>query len=282
MLIAIASGKGGTGKTTVAVNLACVLSSSSPLTLADCDVEEPNAHLFFPGSGVKEPVTLPVPVIDPGRCDYCGKCGLFCQYGALIVLKERVLQYPQLCHSCGGCRLVCPTHAISERPEQAGTIERYDPTPSLHLVTGRLAEGSIHTPTVIRAVRDAVDGAPLVLLDAPPGTACAAMETLQGCDFCLMVTEPTPFGLHDLRLICELARLFRIPAGVVINRCDDEDTAVEAFCREQDLPVLMRIPFDRTIALMQGSSRIISRDDPVWRDRFRRLGRDCLAMAGGR
>jgi len=280
MQIAIASGKGGTGKTTVAVNLALALSAIRQVTLADCDVEEPNLHLFFSGRTKEEEITVPVPEIDTSTCILCGKCGQFCRYGALIVLKNQVLQYPGLCHSCGGCSMVCPNGSISERPDIAGVLHVSDPEPSLRLISGTLREGSIHTTAVIKAVRNKLITRDLVLLDAPPGTACAAMETLEGCDFCLLVTEPTPFGLHDLTLICKLAEVYRIPVGVVINRSDNQDNVVDLFCKEQNIPVLMRIPFDRKIALLQGSGRIISRENPGWRERFSRLGLECIKQAG--
>ena len=280
MQIAIASGKGGTGKTTVAVNLALALSAIRQVTLADCDVEEPNLHLFFSGRTKEEEITVPVPEIDTSTCILCGKCGQFCRYGALIVLKNQVLQYPGLCHSCGGCSMVCPNGSISERPDIAGVLHVSDPEPSLRLISGTLREGSIHTTAVIKAVRNKLITRDLVLLDAPPGTACAAMETLEGCDFCLLVTEPTPFGLHDLTLICKLAEVYRIPVGVVINRSDNQDNVVDLFCKEQNIPVLMRIPFDRKIALLQGSGHIISRDNPGWRERFSRLGLECIKQAG--
>lgn len=282
MQIAIASGKGGTGKTTVAVNLAFALSSSRQVTLADCDVEEPNLHLFFPGLPVKEEITVLVPEIDTQTCILCGKCGQFCRYGALIVLKDQVLQYPLLCHSCGGCTMVCPNGSISEKPVVVGMVHRLIPGPSLKLISGTLCEGSIHTTTVIRAVRKQVESDDLVLFDAPPGTACAAMETLEGCDFCLLVTEPTPFGLHDLILIQKLAQALHVPVGVVINRSDDSDGFVEFYCKDQNIPVLMKIPFDRTIALEQGSNQIISRSNPEWCEKFLKLGMTCLALAGER
>ncbi|MBN1166146.1 MAG: ATP-binding protein [Methanospirillaceae archaeon] len=282
MQIAIASGKGGTGKTTVAVNLALALSTSHEVTLADCDVEEPNCHLFFSGHPDEEIVTNPVPEIDTDACTLCGTCGSFCRYGALIVLTDRVLQYPQLCHSCGGCEIVCPTGAISMRPEKAGVVHISKPKPSLSLISGTLEEGSIHTTTVIKAVRRHLLRENLVLLDAPPGSSCAAMETLKDCDFCLMVTEPTPFGLHDLTLIHEVTEIFNIPTAVVINRSDEKNNDVDMYCTAHNLPVLMRIPFDRTIALMQGSGEIISGQDPVWRERFVRLGLQCLALTGAR
>ncbi len=282
MQIAIASGKGGTGKTTVAVNLALALCASHEVTLADCDVEEPNCHLFFSGNQKEEIVTHPVPDIDTAACTLCGTCGSFCRYGALIVLADRVLQYEKLCHSCGGCEIVCPTKAISMRPERAGVVHISNPKPSLLLISGTLEEGSIHTTAVIKAVRRHLTREALALLDAPPGSSCAAMETLKDCDFCLMVTEPTPFGLHDLSLIHEVTEIFDIPTAVVINRNDEKDNGVESYCTAHNLPVLMRIPFDRTIALMQGSGSIISEQDSAWRERFVRLGYECLALAGAR
>jgi MinD superfamily P-loop ATPase len=282
MQIAIASGKGGTGKTTVAVNLALALSASRQVTLADCDVEEPNLHLFLSALAEEEIVTVLVPEIDTRTCILCGKCGQFCRYGALIVLKDQVLQYPKLCHSCGGCSMVCPNGSISERPEIVGVLHRSNPEPLLRLITGTLREGSIHTTAVIRAVRNQFNPEDLVLLDAPPGTACAAMETLEGCDFCLLVTEPTPFGLHDLTLIHKLAQLYHIPVGVVINRSDNTDNLVEFYCRDQNIPILMYIPFDRTIALQQGSGQIISKSDPRWREQFFKLGQACITLAGVR
>ncbi len=280
MHIVIASGKGGTGKTTVAVNLAFILSTEQRVVLADCDVEEPNLHLFFQSQVAEKDVTLPVPDIEKSTCILCGKCGEFCRYGALIVLNDQVLQYPNLCHSCGGCSMVCPVGSISERPEIIGKIQVSDPDPSLHLVTGVLREGSIHSPAMIRAVRKELSSDDLVILDAPPGTSCAAMEALEGCDLCVLVTEPTPFGLHDLMLIYQVVRMFEIPVAVVINRNDNQDTGVESFCREQSIPVILKIPFDRDIALKQGRGRIISRDDPVWREPFSRMAMESLKLAG--
>jgi MinD superfamily P-loop ATPase len=282
MQIAIASGKGGTGKTTVAVNLALVLSASRQVILADCDVEEPNLHLFFSGQAEEEEITVQVPQINTKTCILCGKCGQFCRYGAIIVLNDQVLQFPQLCHSCGGCSMVCPNGSICEKPKVVGILRRSKPEPSLRLITGTLCEGSIHTTTVIRAVKNEVNQNDLVFLDAPPGTACAAMETLGGVDFCLLVTEPTPFGLHDLTLIQKLAELYHVPVGVVINRTDTADSLVELYCKDQNIPVLMKIPFDRRIALQQGSGQIISRVDPRWSEQFFRLGQTCLTLVGER
>ena len=204
MKIAIASGKGGTGKTMVAANLAFTLSRDGQVTLVDCDVEEPNLHLFFPAPAVITEVTLPVPVIDENTCQHCGLCGEFCQYGAITVLPTRVLFFPELCHSCGGCMLVCPNDAIHEEPKRIGTVAVSTPLPRLKLISGMLDTGNPHAVPVIRAAKKLAVGDPLVICDSAPGTSCPVVETLDGCDCCILVTESTPFGLHDLRLAVDV------------------------------------------------------------------------------
>ena len=268
MKIAIASGKGGTGKSTVAANLAWALASSRDVVLVDCDVEEPNLHLFFPAQAVDLPVTTPVPEIDPARCTLCGECGKFCRFGALAVVKDCVLTFPHLCHSCGGCTLVCPQGAIREVLRTIGRVACSKPLPRLVLISGILNEGEVQAPAVIRAAKMFAEGHPLILYDASPGIACPVIETLEGSDYCLLVTESTPFGLHDLRLAAEVAETLDIPAGVVINRSDGEDEETVAFCREHDLPILMTIPFSREIAAIQNRGGLITRDLPGWEERF--------------
>ncbi len=268
MRIAIASGKGGTGKSTVAANLAWALARSRDVALVDCDVEEPNLHLFFPAPATEIPVTTPVPEIDAERCTLCGECGKFCRFGALAVLKDRVLTFPHLCHSCGGCTLVCPQGAIREVPRTIGRVTCSRPLPRLTLISGVLNEGEVQAPAVIRAAKRSAEGHPLIIYDASPGIACPVIETLEGSDACILVTESTPFGLHDLRLAVEVAETLGISAGVVINRSDGQDEATVAFCREHGLPVLMTIPFSREIAAVQNRGGLISRDIPGWEERF--------------
>ena len=268
MRIAIASGKGGTGKSTVAANLAWALARSRDVALVDCDVEEPNLHLFFPAPATEMPVTTPVPEIDAERCTLCGECGKFCRFGALAVLKDRVLTFPHLCHSCGGCTLVCPQGAIREVPRTIGRVTCSRPLPRLTLISGVLNEGEVQAPAVIRAAKRSAEGHPLTIYDASPGIACPVIETLEGSDACILVTESTPFGLHDLRLAVEVAETLGIPAGVVINRSDGQDEETVAFCREHGLPVLMTIPFSREIAAVQNRGGLISRDLPGWEERF--------------
>ncbi|WP_292522013.1 ATP-binding protein [Methanoculleus sp.] len=280
MKIAIASGKGGTGKSTVAANLACTLARSRDVVLVDCDVEEPNLHLFFPAGAVDVPVTTPVPVIDPTRCTFCGECGRFCNFGALSVLKDRVLVFPDLCHSCGGCVLVCPQGAVREVRRTVGRVACSRPLPRLTLVSGVLNEGEVQAPAVIRVAKMLGEGHPLTLYDASPGIACPVIETLEGSDACVLVTESTPFGLHDLRLAVEVVERLGIPAGVVINRSDGEDAAISGFCRDHGLPVLMTIPFSREIAAVQNRGGLIASLLSGWEERFAGLYEGIVQIAG--
>ena len=280
MRIAIASGKGGTGKSTVAANLAWALARSRDVALVDCDVEEPNLHLFFPAPATDVPVTTPVPEIDAGRCTLCGECGRFCRFGALAVVKDSVLTFPHLCHSCGGCTLVCPQGAIREVPRIVGRVACSRPPPRLTLVSGVLDEGEVQAPAVIRAAKARAEGHPLTIYDTSPGTSCPVIETLEGSDFCLLVTESTPLGLHDLRLAVEVAETLGISAGVVINRSDGQDEATVAFCREHGLSILMTIPFSREIAAVQNRGGLVSRDLPGWEERFVGLFRAVSDLAG--
>jgi MinD superfamily P-loop ATPase len=209
MQIVIASGKGGTGKSTVAANLAWSRAQAAPVTLVDCDVEEPNLHLFFPGEHTETPVTRLVPAFDGERCTRCGECGRFCRFGAIAVLKDRVLFFPEICHSCGGCMLVCPSAAITEKPIPLGRIEERHPLSALRLISGVMNEGEAVGIPVIRAAKEAAAGDGTVILDSSPGTACPVIETVKGSDVCVLVTEATPFGLHDLKLRSSLLSGYR-------------------------------------------------------------------------
>jgi MinD superfamily P-loop ATPase len=281
MKIAVASGKGGTGKTMVAANLAFTLSLERDTTLVDCDVEEPNLHLFFPAEATSHEVTVTIPVIDGETCDRCGKCGEACQYGALTVLKDRVLFFPELCHSCGGCTLACPQGAIREGQRRIGQVTTAHPSPRLTLVTGILDEGNPMATPVIRAAKETAAGKDLVILDASPGTACPVIETLDGCDIVILVTESTPFGLHDLGLAAEVVGVLGIPAGVVINRSDGDDSKTREFSEGHGLPVLMTIPFDRGIAGIQNRGKLLCAEIPGWQRDFAGLFGRCEELAGG-
>ena len=280
MKLAVASGKGGTGKSMVAANLAFTLAGVGPVTLVDCDVEEPNLHLFFPGQAETRDVTLPVPVINESLCDRCGECGKFCQYGALTVLPDRVLFFSELCHSCGGCMRVCPKNAIREEPRRIGTLSKSLPLPNLKLITGILDTGNPLAVPIIRDAKHEASGDPLVIFDTAPGTSCPVVEALDGCDACILVTESTPFGLHDLKLAVDVTNSMGIPSGVIINRSDGKDSDTLQFCADNDLDILMTIPFSRTIAAIQSRGDILCRAKPEWQKDFCSLFIKCRTLAG--
>ncbi len=269
MIITIASGKGGTGKTTVATNLAVSLSDG--VQLLDCDVEQPNAHLFIkPEITHSEKITTPVPEVDLDKCDSCGKCGEICQFSAITVLAEYVLTFPELCHSCKGCMMVCPKEAISEKGRQLGVLEK-GVAGSLDFVQGRLRITEAMSPPLIAAVKEHADPDRTVIIDAPPGTSCPVIATLKGSDFVLLVTEPTPFGLNDLKLAVGAVRILGIPMGIVINRSDAGDDGVSSYAKEEGIPVLMEIPDDRKIAEAYSRGIMIVDAFPEMREEFQDL-----------
>jgi len=248
MIISVASGKGGTGKTTVAVSLALSLEARRSVQFLDCDVEEPNAHLFLKPSIDKTlPVFILVPEVDEAKCTFCGKCAEVCAHNAIAVIKNTVLVFSELCHGCGGCSLLCPEKAIKDVGKKIGVLES-GAAGNLQFIHGKLDIGQPMSPPLIRAVKKTINKKRTVIIDVPPGTSCPVIEATKGSDFCLLVTEPTPFGLHDLRLTVETVQQLRIPIGVIINRADLGDQDVEAYCQKENIPILMTIPFDRKIA----------------------------------
>jgi MinD superfamily P-loop ATPase len=268
MQVVVASGKGGTGKTSVAVNLALSVGAKQVL---DCDVEEPNVHIFLePGSTESQPVELLVPSIIEERCTYCRRCAEFCQYNALFVAGETAMVFPELCHSCGGCKLVCPEDAIEETPRVIGNIFK-GRADGIELVYGELKIGEPLAVPIISKVKEQANQEGLVILDAPPGSACPVVEAVHGSDFCLMVTEPTPFGLHDLEVATEVVKQLGVPMGVVVNFAGIGDRGVYEFCERQDIPVLMEIPFDRRIAELYSRGVPFTEEMTEWRPRFQRL-----------
>jgi MinD superfamily P-loop ATPase len=245
LTVSIASGKGGTGKTTVATNLALVWKRTQ---LLDCDVEEPNAHIFLkPHIEKTEIVSIPVPEIDKSSCTFCGTCAEVCAFNALAVLKNDVLVFSSLCHGCGACSILCPEHAIRETPRTIGVVES-GRAGDVEFVHGRLNIGETMSPPVIRDVKKHVTADKTTIIDAPPGTSCPVIESVKGSDFCVLVTEPSPFGFNDLCLAVEMVKVLHIPMGVVINRADTGYDKIDEFCHKESIPVLMRIPFDRQIA----------------------------------
>jgi len=269
--IAVASGKGGTGKTTVAVNLALAIKDEYPVQLLDCDVEEPNVFLFMNPEDIQEErVTTKVPVIFNEKCSYCGCCSEVCSFNALAVLEDRVMVFPELCHSCGVCAYLCPCRAISEKDREIGTLSR-GYSEEVECIQGKINTGEAFVPPVIKAVKKNIAPGKVSILDAPPGTSCAVVTTLQGSDFCLLVTEPTPFGLHDLALAVGLVEKLGIPAGVVINRCGIGDVSIENYCLKKGIPVLLKIPFDRRIAELYSRGISLVNALSGWRKPFKNL-----------
>jgi MinD superfamily P-loop ATPase len=274
--IAIASGKGGTGKTTLSVNLAVALADTGRVGLLDCDVEEPNCHLYLrPTFDAPDVVGTAVPAVDEEACTACGLCARACEFHALLALPGIPLLLPELCHSCGACRYVCPEDAITEVDRTIGTTGAGE-VGGIYFRCGRLNVGEARATPVIKAVKDLRDSPPLdtVIIDAPPGVACPAVETLRGVDFAVLVTEPTPFGLHDLTLAVETVRQMGIPHGVVVNRAGLGDSRVHDFCRAEDVPLLLDIPDNRRIAEACSRGEVFSATDMIFRDTLRALAAD--------
>lgn len=269
MILAVASGKGGTGKTTVATNLARCLGSRAQLI--DCDVEEPNAHLFLkPVMERVSEVTLPVPEVDPSRCTYCAQCSEFCRFSAIVVVGKQLLSFPEMCHGCGGCSLVCPEKAIRESPRVLGVLEE-GVADGVAFVHGRLRVGEAMSPPLIRAARRLAMADRTVILDAPPGTSCPVITAVRDTDYCVMVTEPTPFGINDLMLAVEVVRSLGVPHGVAVNRSDLDNEELHELCRKEGLPILLEIPEDRRIAEAYSKGQMIVEVYPEYRWDFLNL-----------
>jgi MinD superfamily P-loop ATPase len=270
VILAVASGKGGTGKTLVSVNLAKVIGNG--VQLLDCDVEEPNDHLFIHGSKCDEvPVSIPIPDVDDSLCDGCGECGRCCEYHAIVSFGSTPIIFPELCHGCGGCAKVCPKQAIKEVAKRIGAIQTIE-AENMTLIQGRLDIGSPMATPLIRALKQRQRHDSFNILDAPPGTSCPVIATIRGVDFVLLITEPTPFGLHDLKIAVEMVRILHVPFGVVINRVGVGDDRVHRYCSNQDIPVLLEIPDDRSIAESYSKGHLIVDDLPVYRSLFEELG----------
>ena len=270
--VAVASGKGGTGKTTVATNLAWVAAQHGrSVAYLDCDVEEPNGQIFLrPEVKWRRPVTLPVPRVDPDACDLCGECGEICEFSAIVPIGAKVLVFPQLCHSCGGCRLVCPLQAISEIPREVATLMGGE-VDGVEYLQGLLNIGEAMSPPIIRALKALAPQAELVIVDAPPGTSCPVVEAVGGCDRVLLVTEPTPFGLHDLELALDTIGRLGIPCEVVVNRAGLNGAATRELCSSRGVEIAAELPDSRSVAEAYSRGELAAETDPEFRDRFRSL-----------
>jgi len=273
MKIAIASGKGGTGKTTIATNLACSIArTGGTVQYLDCDVEEPNGHIFLkPEIRKTQAVMVSVPQVDSTKCSGCGKCGEICQYSAIVHLKDNnVLTFEQLCHSCGGCLRICPSDAIKPRLLDIGEIE-LGRTDDIDFTHGRLRIGYVRTVSLIKEVKSHIKKDSVAILDVPPGTSCPVVEAVKGVDFVLLVTEPTPFGLNDLKLAVGLVREMNLPFAVIINRYGIGDDEVENYCKAETIEIALKLPDDRRIAEAYSTGQMIVDVLGEYKERFSRL-----------
>lgn len=270
MIIAVLSGKGGTGKTLVSVNLASAAGAS---TYIDCDVEEPNGHLFFKPENVQEEnVSVLIPVLDDERCDGCRKCVDFCRFNALAFIRNKPIVFEEVCHSCGGCMLVCPTNALSEKEKVIGKVQKGQ-SEQVKVYTGILNIGEASgVPIIKRLLSDnSPDESKLTVIDCPPGSSCMVMESIKDADYCLLVAEPTLFGVHNLNMVYELVSLFNKPFGVILNKCLEEENPAERFCIEKNIPILGRIPYDTMLGTLNSNAKIAVREEDQYREMFSAL-----------
>jgi MinD superfamily P-loop ATPase len=270
--IAVASGKGGTGKTTVAAALALALRSKvERLQFLDCDVEEPNADLLLrPALNGGLPVSVRIPRVDLDTCSGCGQCREVCRYNAVAVVNGKALVFENLCHGCGGCVLACPERAISEEDKVIGRIDTGS-RDNITFLRGVLNVGEPMATPVVRALRSRAGNDMLTVLDAPPGTACPVIATVKDCDYCILVTEPTPFGLYDLDLMFKVVTELGIPAGIVINKDDGSSEDIEQYASQNDIRILMRIPLSRETAVLYSKGFPLNHADKHWDGEFYRL-----------
>jgi len=268
MRIAIASGKGGTGKTTIATNLAYYLHKKQTVVLIDCDVEEPNCHLFLkPDWDFTYQATSPLPQIEQAKCTLCGKCSDFCHFGALSCLEDKILLFPELCHGCGGCTLICPFQAITEGQKDLGVIKSGQ-AKQIKLIQGHLNIGEPMAPPLIKQIKEKAPSGELIILDCPAGTSCPLIESLKNCDFVFLITEPTPFGLHDLKIVVEVVRDLNLPFAVGINRATLGDQAVKQYCQQEKIPIILEIPHERKIATAYSEGKLLLKQFPEYEKLF--------------
>ena len=268
MRVAVLSGKGGTGKTFVSVNLACAADKS---VYVDCDVEEPNGHLFLkPDVTDRLPVSVTVPQIDANKCTACRKCVDFCKYNALALIKDNLMIFYEVCHSCGGCILFCPEKAFTEKEREIGTIEE-GISGEVTVLTGCLNTGEVSGVPIIKGLMEKMPEQGMVVIDCPPGSACMVMESIREADFCVLVAEPTLFGVHNLAMVYDLVKLFNKPFGVVLNKCLPEENPAEQFCVDHKIKVLTKISFNEELGKLNSQGFIAVRENRQYRELFQKL-----------
>jgi len=283
--IAVASGKGGTGKTTIATSLALSLASLAKVRYVDCDVEAPNGHLFLkPKFSESTPANIWIPQIQTEKCTACGRCVEVCQFHALAQVGENILVFPQLCHGCGSCTWNCPENAIVEVTNPIGTLDRGMAMENVEFFRGQLTISEPMATPIIRRLKKMEKSLPdtIDIFDAPPGASCSVVETLRGVDFALLVTEPTPFGLHDLKQMLGILNDMNIPSGIVINRDGIGDDSMEDVLRESNIPILLRVPFDRALAENLATGRTLVEVYPEYRDILREVYQRITEIIGGK
>lgn len=277
MNIAVLSGKGGTGKTLLSVNMA---AASKSATYIDCDVEEPNGYLFFkPEEIVEENVSVKIPEVDKELCSGCRKCVDFCKFNALAFIKKAPIVFGDICHSCGGCSLLCPENAITEKDKVIGKIEK-GKSQGIDVYTGILNTGEVSGVPIIEKLLEenrATDNEKLSIIDCPPGSACIVMESIKDADFCVLAAEPTAFGTHNLEMVYELVSLFGKPFGVVLNKCLDGENPSEEFCKEKGIKILGRVPFEKELGELNSNAKIAARES----ERYNKLFKDILETVKG-
>lgn len=269
MKIAVLSGKGGTGKTLVSVNLAAVASKA---VYIDCDVEEPNGHLFFKPKDISvKQISVKIPFVDESKCNGCRICVDFCKFNALAYIAGHLKIFETICHSCGGCVLFCPEKALSEKDKVIGEIQ-YGFSEAVSVITGVLNTGESSGIPIIKQLLDASVGeAQVIFVDCPPGSACIVMESIKDADYCILVAEPTLFGVHNLSMVYELVKLFDKPYGAVLNKCLEGDNPAERFCLDNGIRILAQIPFDKEIGTLNSNARILVREQAKYRELFSAL-----------
>ena len=269
MKIAVLSGKGGTGKTLISVNMAAVTENA---TYIDCDVEEPNGHLFFKPRDIKtEEISAKIPVVDNERCNGCRKCVDFCMFNALVYVNEKLIIFDDVCHSCGGCVMFCPEQALSERSKVIGEVQQ-GISGNVAVNTGMMNTGEASGIPIIKRLLSFIPQAiKPVIIDCPPGSACIVMESIKDADYCVLVAEPTLFGVHNLNMVCELVKLFGKPHGVILNKCLAEDNPAEDYCIKNEIKILGKIPFDKELGKLNSEALISARESRKYRELFANL-----------